>query len=270
MNLNDINWRSLTTNRRYLVWTVVSGLVLTLTVFSGLIPQAQTLIDLRSELKTAQSQLESLQAKVNDLENIEARQAYQARDSVDQIMPSRKPLLELLAGLNAVASRDHISFTNFSLSPGEISSASADFLESARTEKTRRTSAKRGSEGYETMPIELEIEGEFNQVQEFLTNVERSAPLVTITSLALNIAGDEMIAPTDKVKAELVLQSYFFTQSIAAALEKSLPVIGTAEERVIKEIESYYYPSTAVQERIISGGYEDIFGLTRSELELEE
>ncbi len=266
----DFNWHSLITNRRFLVWTAASGLVLILTVFLGLIPQAQELVELRDELKTSERQLSTLRTKVSDLENIEARQAYQARASVNQIMPSRKPLLELLAGLNSVAVRNQVSFTDFSLSPGEISSASADFLESARTNADRRSRSRKSQEDYEAMPIELEVEGKFSDMQRFLIEVERSAPLVTITGLILNVKTDEMIRPSDIVQAELVLNSYYYTQPISSALEKPLPIVGTAENRVLEEIAHYHYPSAAVQERIMGGGYEDIFGLNRSELQLKE
>lgn len=266
---SDLNLKSILTNRPYLIWSILSGIVLILIVFVGLIPQAQQIMDLRDEMQLAERQLSTLRTKASDLENIEARQAYQTKDSVNQILPSYKPLLELLAGLNSVALQNRVSFTDFSLSPGEISSASASFLNTVAADiRQRSKSGRTASQGYESMPVELEIEGQFQDVQQFFLDVEKSAPLMTITSLSLNIKGEEMIKPTDKVQAELVLQNYYYTQSVSAALEKPLPLVGAAEERVIQEIENYSYPSASVQEQIISGGFEDIFGLSRADVEL--
>lgn len=267
---SNLNWRSIFTNRRFLVWSVVSGLILVVTVFSGVIPQLQTVLKLNDELQVAQKQVQTLRTKASDLENIEARESYQERGLVNQILPSRKPLLELLAGLNSVATKNRVVFTDFSLSPGEISSASAVFLEEAAGRRSGRTGVGSNTR-YETMPLELEIEGQFADVQQFFLDLEQMAPLVTITSLSLNIRGDEgMVQPDDSVQAELLVLSYYFTQSVEAALEKPLPLVGRAQKRVVAEIKNYTYPSVATQERIISGGFEDIFGLEQQQLDLGE
>lgn len=253
-----------------MVASVISGLILFLVIFSGLIPQVRQVLKMRRELKLEKETLQSLRLKASDLEDLQTIAAYRAKNQVDRILPSRKPLLELLAGLSTMAGKNEVRFTEFSLSPGEISSASADFLAEADGGRSKHRASQKKNQDYETMPIELGVEGQFSDVQQFLTDVEQMSPLVTITSLSLQIRGQGVIQAEDKVQATLAIQSYYFTRPVSAALEKALPKLGQKERGVITEIETYEYPSVAVQQRIISGGYEDIFGLSATEVGLEE
>ena len=74
--------------------------------------------------------------------------------------------------------------------------------------------------------------------------------------------GAGILQAHDVVKADLILNTYYFTKSIKAALDASLPVLDSREQVVINEIQSYAYPSIAVQDQIISGNLQDLFGFS--------
>lgn len=267
----EINLKSLLTNRRYLVISVFSGIIGLMIVFMGIIPQINQNFDMNREIKTEQEKLKSLIQKVSDLENVSAQEAFSSVGLVNQILPSKKPLLELLAALNASAAKDGVVFTNLSLSPGEIASESAQFLDRAKTtSKRKKKTAPVSKEGYSSLDVELEVSGIFSDIQEFLLNIEKVAPLINIKSLSLNIKSENIIRPTDQVEAELVVSVYYFTQTVSAALESSLPDIGRREQEIISEVNGYFYPSVNVQEQIVGGGLEDLFGLSSEEIEESE
>lgn len=258
----NLNLQFLITNRRYLVLSVLSGLISVFILFSGIVPRINELQTLRQDLQDGQDKLNLLRQKMTDFENIEAREAYSSLDTVNKILPSKKPLLELLASLNQMANKNRVSFLDLSLSPGEIASQSADFLNDAKksNKKSQKTSPNSGK-GYDTMNIELEISGLFSDVQEFFIDLERMAPLTTISSLSLDVKTDDIIQDSDQVQAKLVLVTYFFTQSITAKLDSPLPDIGKKERDIITEIEGYSLPQAYNQTQIEGGGFSDPFGL---------
>ena len=262
----EINIQSLITNRRYLVLTGVSVLVALIVVFSGIIPQINSLFDLRTEIELGQEKLGSLRQKTIDLENIEAQEAYNSLESVDRILPSKKPLLELLSALNLVAGKNNVVFVDLSLSPGKIASESAEFLDVAKTKAGRNKVRPVTGDGYDTLVVELEIFGLFADVQKFFLDIEKVAPLTTITSLSLDIKSDDIISPSDEVQAEVVLGSYYFTQSVSSKASSALPDIGSKEREIIEEIRNYLYPTINVQNQIRGGGLEDLFGLSLQEI----
>ncbi len=264
----ELNIQSLITNRRYLVFSILSGIISLLVLTSGIIPQINGIFDTQREISQGQEKLSSLRQKTQDLENIEAREAFSSVESVNRILPSKKPLLELLSALNLVAGRNNVSFVDLSLSPGKIASESAEFIGDAKTSARKRSSQQKSSDkGYDTLTVELEVSGLFSKVQQFFEDIEKVAPLITITSLSLDIKSDDIIRPTDEVQAEIVLDTYYFTQAVKAGLSSNLPDIGSKEQEIIAEINSYLYPTVSVGDQIEGGGLEDLFGLSLKEIE---
>jgi hypothetical protein len=246
----EINIRSLVINRRYLIFSGIGILVVLMVVFLGIIPQVNNLLDMRREIDSGQERLSILRQKTIDLENIEAREAYDSLESVNRLLPSKKPLLELLTALDLVSGKNNVTFVDLSLSPGKIASESAEFLDVAKTTSRRKKIQSSTGDGYDSLVVELEIFGLFNNVQQFFLDIEKVAPLTTITSLSLDIKSDNIIRPSDEVQAEVVLGSYYFTQSVAAGLGSSLPNIGNKEREIIEEIKNYLYPTINVQKQI--------------------
>jgi Tfp pilus assembly protein PilO len=265
-NKNQINWRSLTTNRKYMLFSIGAILISILIIFYGIIPQIATAKNLYQQAEKKKQKLSALQQKAADLESIEAREAFSSKEIVDKILPSRKPLIELLTALNTVATTNNIKFVNFSLTPGEISSKSAEFLDSAKLSTGKKGNSRKKSD-YQNLQVELTIEGEFKEVQNFFADIERVAPLTTIASIALNIKSQGNIEDTDLVEADLLLNGHFFTKALSVALESPLPDIGARDLEIVDEITTYTIPTVADQTRVIGGGVEDLFGFSFEQIE---
>lgn len=272
LTLESINWQSLVNNRRYLLLSIGTGLIATLILFSGLIPNIRSVIELNQELQTEKRDLADLQRKYARLESVVTLDSFAAEDEVAKILPSRKPLLELLSTLSEVAGENNIQISRLSLSPGEIASESAEFLNSARAQRGG-TSQRASIDGYDTIQVELETNGTFANTQQFFLDIERAAPLITIRSLSIDVDTDDVIRPEDDVSAELLLSTYYFTQPISSRLDSPLPNIGNAEQAVLTEILGYRYPAFSQQQQIIGGGLENLFGevqdLTQVQSELD-
>lgn len=259
-DLSNVNFKTLVNNRRFLLLAVACGLASILVLSLGIIPQIQSIFQTRDDLSASQQRLERLQKKNSQLASLQAVEAYSSVDEVNQTIPSHKPLLELLSALNLVAGKTQVSIGNLSLSPGEIASASAEFLDQGKNDLGKKAEKGRVDSIYETMNVELSIAGFFSDVQEFLLEIERVAPMITITSLGLDIKSEDVIRPSDLVQADLVLQTYYFTQSIRASLDSPLPQIGNKETEIVAEIKDYLYPNLNQQTQIQGGGVEDLFG----------
>lgn len=267
---STLNLKSLVNNRPYLLYSGLISLISLIVLFSGITPQVNNIFDLQRDIKAGDEELKLLSRKTADLENIEAKAAYGSLDSVNKVLPSKKPLLELLTALNLVAEQNNVSFANLSLSPGEISSQSAELLDGAKktsSKNKKKTSQSKNKEGYDALSVELEVAGLFSDVQKFFIDIEKVAPLTNISSLSLDIKSADIIRASDEVNAELVLQTYFFTQSVTANLDSPLPDIGRKELEIIDEVKSYLYPTANVQLQIQGGGLQDLFGLNNQELE---
>lgn len=262
---STLNWRSLVTNRRYLLISMIGWVVSSAIIFSGLIPQINKNLELNEEIQQQQKKLDILASKLVSLREINTEQVYQNRDAVNQLLPSRKPLLELLSGLSQVATQNGIRFIDFKLTPGEIASESTQFLNEVKSKKKRQIAVQDSI--FDTLDVQLEIEGTFRDVQQFFLAVEQMAPATTIASLALNIKGQEMIEADQLVQAQLVLKSHYFTQTIAAAIDSPLPTIGALEQQTLNQVSGYFFPVVDIQQQIISGGVEDLFGITPADLE---
>jgi Tfp pilus assembly protein PilO len=259
---SDLNLKSLFINRRYLIYTIATALLAIVVVFSGIIPQIESISNLNKDLNKEQESLLKLRQKTADLENIKSQELFSYVDEVDKVLPSTKPLLELLSALNVVASNNGVIFTNLSLSPGEIASESAEFLSQAKSSSKRKQQvSKAAATGFDTIDVELQVSGQFSQVQQFFTDIERVAPLITITSLSLGVQSDDIIKSTDLVQADLIVSVYHFTQQVSSALESALPKIDSKERKIIEEISQYYYAQVEAQNQIMGGGLDDLFGL---------
>lgn len=271
----QLNWRSLLNNRRYLLYgLMLSALSLSLVGF-GVISQVQEIFKLSAQQQQEQLILDSLLRKSQQLTNLEKEVAFQQRQLVAAALPSKKPLLELLTGLNVVAGNNQVIFADFQLTPGEIASEAAELISSGT--RTRAATTKRGSTAasslaYSTLDVQLTIEGDFASVQGFITDVERLAPLTTIKSLSLKTktAPEGVIEGSDPVEAAMVVNTYYFTKPLTATLTAPLPQLTAQDTAVLEEVVQYLYPTVTQQQQIVGGGLIDLFGISRNELGLSQ
>ncbi len=261
---NDVNLQLFLKNRKFLVLTVILVWLSFGLGFFVIKPQIASIFKNKSELDKNRTQLKKLQQKLVELKQIRLSEEFEKKDKVDEVLPSHKPLLELLANLNQAAKKTGIIFTNFEISPGKVASPGAKVNKTAETQK-----------GYNSLELELSIRGMEEDVDQFLELVEKIAPLTTITELSINrknhdLTEDEVEkevatkATGDSLtvsSADMVMSTYYYTRTVTTTLSKKLPAVGEKEIEIFETIQKFRPSNFKPQTELKKSELEDIFGV---------
>lgn len=251
MKLNkDTNWKILFTTRRYLVESVAMIVVSVCIVLLAIIPQVQAFLELRSKQAEEQEEVEKLEAKIANLESVKISQEFSKAELINQALPAKKPLSELLVSLQSSADRSNASIVDFEVSPGDLATQSAE------------SKSKKTSNDYEYLEMNVTLEGKFTDVQNFLTQVEQFAPFTVISNVSLDTQSDPSDTQVEdtNVKAELTLRTYYYTKSVQTAVETILPDLTPQNIEVLNEVETFIAITVPEQDKIEGGGNEELFG----------
>lgn len=247
INLDQSQLRIWFNTRRSLLAAVTVVLASVAILVFGVWNQLQELVELRSQVSAEQPKLERLERKLLELQNIHFIPEFAQAELVNAALPSRKPLVELLTSLGTMSSASEVRIDNFRLSPGLIATESAQ-------------SATRGSSrGIDSLELSMRVSGQPVAVREFLMLVEKMTPFTTITRLSVDARSLQADDRDLTMTAQLVTETYFFTQTVEAAIEAPLPQLTEAEQRVLAELTAFTEHDFPEQTEII-GGLEDLFG----------
>lgn len=251
----QFNYRTFLINRRSMAIALGLGAISAGLVLFAIIPQFQETLDLNSQLQKEKPKLEKLQKKLVELDNIQFSPEFSQKEIVDAALPSKKPLLELLTSLHTISEADNVSIDEFSLTPGLVATNEAELVAEAKK------SSKKSE--VDTLTVEMSVSGTFADVGKFLIDLEKISPFTTITQLALssNARGDDFTEETNDIKAKIITQSYFFTQSVSASVEAPLPTLSTPEQNVLQDLADFSNIDLPDQLEITGGGLQDLFGV---------
>jgi hypothetical protein len=251
---NKFNWRLFLSTRRYLIYTIMLFLAGILVSAFASYPQISQILQLNSKLRSENTHLEKLKRKSVELEQIKTIPEFAQSDLVHKTLPSHKPVLELLTSLNNIASLTQVSISDFTLAPGEISTDST---------KVENTSIKKSS-NYGVLRLDLSASGSLNNVEQFMIMIERISPMTTITNLSLSRQSSNSTNGEDvNAKAELSLNTFFFTQSIKSTIESPLPILSIREQEIFATIKEFTPSNLEEQTEIKSGDQVDFFGINK-------
>lgn len=252
----ELNLKLFITNRKHMGVAIALATVAAMLVFFAIIPQFKEFIDLRSELNKETPKLEKLQQKLVELENVQFTPEFAQAEIVEEALPSKKPLLELLTSLNTIAVASSVRIENFDLNPGLIASNTAELQDT-----TKQTSSAK--DGVDTLDVSMDAVGTFENIQKFLIDLEKISPFTTINTLSLSSRsrGDEFNNEDADVQATLTTKSHFFTQTVSAAVEAPLPTLSDKELEVLSELSQFSTSDLPEQIEITGGGMEDLFGV---------
>lgn len=264
--LGDFNWRYIANTRRYLLVAVVCGLMGVVMLTAVAMPQFNKILSTQAKLTQEKKTLGQLQNKAQALNESQTLDLVNEAQLINSALPSHKPLLELMTSLNFVASWAQVSITDIQLSPGEISTDSAKTAESAKVVKTTSTKSKKVAlKNYKNLDVDLTVEGSLDKVNLFLKNLENTVPFSTVTQFTLSEIKGRATSDTNpdvkNYRAELTISTYYFTQSINAALAAPLSQVGNDEQSVLAKLKSYTVLNQAQQKEIQGGGSQDLFGV---------
>ncbi len=267
-----LNLRYILLTRKALLIAVAFVSVSVLMVLAVILPQIRQSYTLWSSWRKELANEDQLKKKVAQLQQVSSDATAEQAALVNQVLPSKKPLLELMSVLGQVAQASEVSFSTVELSPGKIATGSTDTPEvkPKTTKKNDKKTSTRPVTPYETLEVDLTVSGTLANINRFFQQVEQVAPATTITSITLDKAkrntktvatsANESSANAEIYEAQIVVETYYFTKSISATLDAPLPLIGTTEEALLVQLATYLKGITLPQDRVEGGGLNDLFG----------
>jgi len=282
IQLSGITPKYLLETRRYLTLTVAIAIVSLLVVFIGIMPQIRTSLDLQQKSATEGKKLQAWEKKAQQLEQILTPEILSQIDNVNILLPSRKPLLELLSSLNLVANQAQVTFTGIEISPGSIATDSAGLQTDAASGKAVKKAKGKASSASDSLDMKITVQGSLANLNSFFELVERTAPLTTVTSLSLQpkaqtvslTSSGSLSAPTasqsaiaQPYEADIDVSTAYFTQSISAAIDAALPDLNRSQQQIVTDLSTFTVRPLEAQNGIQGGGLQDLFGVTEPQVE---
>lgn len=259
---NKLNWRFFFYSRKYFSLGVAL-IIAAVTIFVfATYPQVDVALSNHQLLQKEEKNLEKVRKKSIELEQVKLLPEFTQAALVDEVLPSKKPLLEIISSLNNVANTNNVTLTDFSVKPGDIASDSTKV-------NTQRSSS---NTKYQKLDSNLAASGTIEDVENFISILERITPITTVTDISLSRSrkegadGEEIVL----AKADLSISSYFFTQSIRAAVDQPLPKIGEKEKEIFNTIQEFTPTTLDKQTTIESGNLEDIFNIDGIDIDTYE
>lgn len=236
-----IFWRT----RQYLILSIIFALVSALILAVATYPQIQATISLRDKIKTLDRKNEELKTKLERLKSITFDPSYEQAEVADSALPSKKPLSELLANLDTISTANNVTIVEYQLTPGQVATDSAQLNVGKGKDKE-----------LDKLSISYTIQGNKDDVNNFLTAIEQISPFTTITKMTVSTSERE---GKQISTARLTSETYFFIQSIKTTVETALPVINDYDQQVLRSLANFSLPQVSKQVEIVGGGLEDPF-----------
>ena len=255
----DNNLKLFINTRKHLLLSIVLVWGMVALIIFAIKPQFELLFDRRHLLAQEKIQYQSLIRKINELKQIEISQQFQQKEKVDEVLPSYKPILELLFNLNQAMDQTNVEIKAFKINPGEIATESAQAL-ITNQKSTPTTSTTKQKKGHDNLKLEINVVGESENIDEFLKLVEQISPFTSIIELNIKktLSKDRQATLTE---AELKLHSYYYTQTITSNVNDQLPSVGDKELRAFETILNFMPSNFRTPTEIESTNLEDLFGI---------
>lgn len=204
----NLNIKFYLNTRRELVYALLALAFSTLLIFVVVIPQSKNLLKQTANLKKENLKSERLRKKVAELDSLKVSADVQKLEILDEVLPKKKPLLEIMTQLNNLSKITGVTIKNLELSPGEISDKKNN--NNGKSKIKRRTKSK--VTGLNQLDIKLSVSGTFNQVKEFMNLLEKTAPFTTINSFSVSGMSSSNSDKKDENETSLQLEisTYFY------------------------------------------------------------
>lgn len=227
--------------KKNLIYLII-GLFIVFSLFI-FFPVLSKSFKLKRENKENTQELAKLNNKLGKLEAIDENEIKRRVQLLESIFPSKKPVLNLLNSLERLSEEEEVSFGGIELKPGEIG-------------KVKKSATQ-------NFKISFTINGKLNNISSFISDLERTSPLMKIENLNLNIKKQKQNQEENQEEENLLTAVFsvrVFYQSLPeaiGAIDQPLPVFSDKEREALKTILSYrVFPQI---KQVVSTGKENPF-----------
>lgn len=218
--------QSVITQKQVFIFPLLSGLLLVGLVIFLVLPMLGSIMDSRKELKKEQDRLDKLVLKREQLEELSEEQLVQELMIVNRLLPSRKPIVEILGSMAGAASDSAISINNYEFSPGEVAS---DGAEAILSDKPGLISS---------LAVTLGIEGKYSDILAYLRTLRQTAPILDYQTVKLDgQLKDELVT---EFSSDIELKVLFSAPpSTKGKITDPLPPMSNRKDEMIEKALAY-------------------------------
>lgn len=265
LDLKKTDYKTLFTTRKYIFFAGAMVVIAVGILVFGVFAQASSLVELFNANTTEAASAKALQSKVNALQQVSYLDEFAKSDKVSLALPSEKPLLQLISGVNSVAQQSGVSLSDIQTAPGKLATQSATVTTNANAPTVVDTTST--IPGVNILTIGLKAHGTLVQINTFLDSIEKITPITQATKLKLSVLpvvpGSAISFGAPEIyEAELELSTYYYSQAISVTVDSPLPSIGAKEETFLQTLDSYQFLDYQKQQQVQGGGSTDLFGST--------
>ncbi len=217
--------------RRFFTVSVLSWLIMAVLAVTVLVPQVKLIVEALTQLQEKETELTAITAKVSALQGIDTSLLTADIAVLETALPSQKPVLPLLYSLDKLAGASQVAISNFQVSPGDISTSSADLMSGTSLESQL-------APGVLALPLDLDVTGSFSNMNTFFKTLDDVVPLIHVTSIefAAYSGGSAQASATSSAlfQANVSLES-LYTANKKPGLAAAEKVDLTPEEKNLVE-----------------------------------
>ena len=192
------------------VLTEVAIFVFTFTIFR---PTLINVAKLRLENGRQKKKLAVLQRKSQLLQSLDKEEVSRRVAKLEEVFPSEKPVLNLIASLIQLAREEEVTFGGIELRPGKMSQSE---------EKEERL---------QEFVIDFSIGGELANITSFISSLEKTSPLMKIVDISLSLKG-----PNASFGVQVYYQAF---PEVLGLIDQPVPLLSEKEQIVLEEISDY-------------------------------
>ena len=250
--------------RKYLITSIVSLVMILGLSFFVMKPRIEAMLSLQSSMAKKQKELSALENKIDFLNNFKSQDYQQLKNQINAILPSAKPFLTSLYALEQLSSEHEITLVGLVSSPGKIASNEGELQKEAMG----------GNSDLKRLQLELQLVGTAKNIQQFIDKVPTIVPAIDVRGVSFGESekrrapvklGEntlEELGATESAtyQAKLEIDVLYAPLVVTLSANQQLPVLSKEEQDFAKTLLSYKsYPPNASAEATQGLGKENPF-----------
>lgn len=199
-------------------------------------PQWNRLQVIEGDIKQEETTLQRIQQRASLLSDISPEDQAQF-SLVGLALPLGKQPLIILQTLEEVAGEAGVSLGKYDLNPGVISTQAAE----TTTRRVARAREAASSQAL-SMPVSVEIVGEFADIHRTLELIEETLPLMEVIEISLNPEKQvEFSTPTTSYRVSLLIHTYYSPLDARELARQGAAPLTPAQQEALETISGLEY-----------------------------
>lgn len=189
-------------NDKRVVLLVLLGVVLSWVVFGPVVSKLRSRV---ADKKKLIRELSKLEEKLLALEGIDEILIEERVKKMEEVFPSKKPVVALMGSLSNLSGEHGLSFGGVTLRPGIL----GEEVSTDKKKKSKKVSSVFPKE-LKDMKFGFQVAGDFSKVVEFMNDLENLAPLMKIEEVGLTVKSSPYLEGSNiSVVADIEVASYY-------------------------------------------------------------